>query len=375
MSIQKKDLSQFSTNHDFYPETRLLVTIKSFDLKAIRERYLKNRNKKSNRTGSVNRRETAIGGIAEVTLHQGKLKNLQILTRLPEPRGIDSVRGLTAFSSENKVYLLSNDQIKTIENPWFSYIHTTDIQRSGGNRLLVSSSGFDCIFEYDVEEKNKTFEWFAWENGFDHGMDPETGENLYLTRSGEKAKEYEKQSKRYIHIEDPENQTLPTAKRAAFINSVVYDPTDANGIIATFFHEGAVYKIDRKTSQAKKLLDGLINPHGGMKLDDGRIMGTSTKGGEVVLQSAQAQTRYDFSNIPGKPEFLSDFEWIQNSIYTKEGDILSIDSNRNCFVIFNPDSGYIDFIPYNENWAVQDLIESSASPSERKTLAGLFTSQ
>ena len=371
MKTQKKDLSQFSTNYNFYPETRLLITIKSFDLKAIRERYLKNRNKKSNRTGSVNRRETAIGGIAEVTLHQGKLKNLQILTRLPEPRGIDSVPGLTAFSSENKVYLLSNDQIETIENPWFSYIHTTDIEKPGGNHLLVSSSGFDCIFEYDVEKKNKTFEWFAWENGFNQGMDPKTGDNLFLTRNKGEAQQYKKEGNKYIYIQDPANQVLPTAQRAAFINSVVYDPTDPNAIIATFFHEGAVYKIDRQSGQAKKLLDGLINPHGGMKLTDGPLMGTSTKGGEVVLQDTKGQTRYDFSDIPGKPEFLSDFEWIQNSIVTREGNILAVDSNRNAFVIFHPEKEWIDFIPYDANWAIQDLVPSGLAKSEKKQMMGL----
>ena len=371
MNTYKKDLSQFSTNHNFYPETRLLITIKSFDLKAIRERYLKNRNKKSNRTGSVNRRETAIGGIAEVTLHQGKLKDLQILTRLPEPRGIDSVGGLTAFSSENKVYLLSNDQIETIENPWFSYIHTTDIEKSGGNRLLVSSSGFDCIFEYDVEKKNKTYEWFAWENGFNQGKDPKTGDNLFLTRKKGEAKQYEKEGNKYIYINDPGSQVLPTAQRAAFINSVVYDPGDPQNIIATFFHEGAVYKIDRKSGQATKLLDGLINPHGGMKLDDGRVMGTSTKGGEVVLQDTPGQIRYDFSNIPGKPEFLSDFEWIQNSIVTKEGNILAVDSNRNAFVIFHPEKEWIGFIPYDQNWAIQDLVPSRLAENQKKHMMGL----
>jgi len=371
MNTRKKDLLQFSTNHNFYPETRLLITIKSFNLKAIRERYLKNRNKKSNRTGSVNRRETAIGGIAEVTLHQGKLKDLQILTRLPEPRGIDSVKGLTAFSSENKVYLLSNDQIGTIENPWFSYIHTTDIERPGGKNLLVSSSGFDCIFEYRVPEKHQTFEWFAWENGFNQGMDPKTGEKLYLTRKKEEAQQYEKEGTKHIYINDPANQVLPTAQRAAFINSVVYDPADPNSIIATFFHEGAVYKIDRKSGQAKKLLDGLINPHGGMKLDDGRIMGTSTKGGEVVLQDTKGQTRYDFSNIPGKPEFLSDFEWIQNSIITKEGNILAVDSNRNAFVIFHPEKEWIDFIPYDQNWAIQDLVPAALNEKQKRLIKSL----
>ena len=50
MNINRIDLSKFKVDHHFYPQLELLVTIKSFDLKAVRERYLKNRDKKSNRS-------------------------------------------------------------------------------------------------------------------------------------------------------------------------------------------------------------------------------------------------------------------------------------------------------------------------------------
>ena len=373
MNLNRIDLSKYKKDKNFYPGIRLLVTIKSFDLKAIRERYLKSRNKKSNRTGSISRRETAIGGLAEITIENGKVTHQEIFTKVPEPRGIDSHEHITAFSSENKVHILHGDQLKTLTNPWFSYIHTVDIDRSSEDKLLISSSGFDCIFEYEIYNEQCTYEWFAWENGFDHGIDPETGEKLYLTRNPEIASKYDREDKNYLLIDDPGNQVLPTAKRAAFINSVVYDPTEKDNFIATFFHEGAVYQIDRESGHSKKILDGLNNPHGGMKLQSGKVMGTSTKGGEVVINENNTQYRYDFSKIPGKPEFLSDFEWIQNSIITKQGNIISIDSNRNSFVIFNAEKNLIDFISYDENWAVQDIIENAADTVQLKLLksAGL----
>ncbi|MFW5916406.1 MAG: hypothetical protein ACOCTM_02930 [Bacteroidota bacterium] len=368
MKTNSVDLSAYKKKHSFYPEIRLLITIKSFNLQAIRERYLKSRNKKSKRTGSVNRRETAIGGLAEITLKKGEISHQKIVAKLPEPRGIDSQEDITAFSSENKVHVLYKDHLKTLTNPWFSYIHTVDIDRKEKQKILISSSGFDCIFEYSIISQQKTHEWFAWENGFDHGIDPENGEKLYLTRNKETAAEYEREGKHYILIDDPVNQVLPTAKRAAFIKSVVYDPLDRENIIATFFHEGAVYQIKRNSGKTEKILDGLVNPHGGMKLKSGSIMGTSTKGGEVVIREKEIQYHYDFSRIPGKPDFLSDFEWIQNSIVTREGNILAIDSNRNSFVIFNPEKKLIDFIPYDENWAVQDVIETSADDNQLNIL-------
>jgi hypothetical protein len=377
MSTRQINLSTFQASHSFYKELTLLVTIKSFDLKAIRERYLKNKNKPSNRTGSVNRRKTAIGGVAYIKISKGKIQAVDILTQLPEPRGIDSKQNLTAFSSENKVHVidLPNHRLKTITNPWFSYIHTVDINPDTMDHLLVSSSGFDSIFEYAIGDEKQTYEWFAWENGFDRAVDPETGKNFYLTRNPNKANQLEQEGKSYLLINDPTRQILPTAKRAAFINSVVYDPLDKDSIIATFFHEGAVYQISRSHGHAKRILTGLVNPHGGYKLTEDEIMGTSTKEGKVIKTKGSRQYHYDFSAIPGKPEFLSDFEWIQNSIYTGEGNILSIDSNRNCFVIFNPESGNIDFIPYDENWAVQDIVESSVNPQELKKLAGRFSGE
>ena len=47
-------------------------------------------------------------------------------------------------------------------------------------------------------------------------------------------------------------------------------------------------------------------------------------------------------------------EWLQNS---KINDfIVTIDSDRTSFVIFHRKQLY-DIIPYNDNWAVQDLVE------------------
>ncbi|MFO8234634.1 MAG: hypothetical protein R6U04_04405, partial [Bacteroidales bacterium] len=352
MPIKKNDLTDFKTNNSFYPEIKLLITIKSFDLQAIRERYLKNKNKKSNRTGSVARREVDTGGIAELTIKNGKIIHLEVLTELPEPRGVDSFEEITAFSSENKVYLLDGDSIKAITNPWFSYIHTIDIEKSQKKRMLVSSSGFDSIFEYSIDEQKKTFEWFAWENGFDHGIDPESGEKLFLTRKKAKADQYKAEGKNYLFVSDPVTQTLPTAKRAAFINSVVYDPVDQNNVIATFFHEGAVYEIDRKSGKAIKVLDGLKNPHGGMKLESNRYAGTSTTGGEIVTGNIDNQTKYDFKNLEGKPDFLSDMEWVQNTKII-EGNFVAIDSNRNAFMIINPEKKLLSRVEFDPNWAVQ----------------------
>ena len=361
------DISKYKEDHCFYSKIKLLITIKSFDLQAIRERYLKNKNKKSNRTGSVNRREVARGGIAEITIKEGKIVHSEVLNEFPEPRGVDSYSNVTAFSTENKVHLLQEEALQTISNPWFSYIHTIDVGKGHSKKMLISSSGFDCIFEYSLENTMKTFEWFAWENGFNHGIDPETSEKLFLTRKKEEAEKYEAEGKNYLFISDPEKQTLPTAKRAAFINSVVYDPFDERNVIATFFHEGAVYRIDRNTGNAEKVLGGLNNPHGGMKLEAGTYMGTSTRGGEIVIGNKDKQTRYSFTKLGGKPDFLNDMEWVQNTKLV-DNNFIAIDSNRNAFVIIDPGKELISCVEFNPNWAIQDLVVSHLKENQKQII-------
>ena len=316
------DLSTFKRDKTFYPETKLLITIKSFDLQAIRQRYLKTKNKKSNRAGSVERRSVTEGGLASLVIKKGEIKIQEVLLHLPEPRGIDIQDGVLAISSENKVYIFHDNQITEIENDWFSYIHTVSLKK---DHVLISSSGFDAIFEYNFKTKKQTFEWFAWENGFDHGLNAE-GEKVYLTRDHNKAEELKLKGLKYLYITNPKEQALPTSQRAAFINSVIYDPYDKNKIIATFFHEGCVYSIDMQNGNYKKVLDSLKNPHGGRKLKND-YRATSTTSGEVVLGDLKNNKRYQFQQIEGKPEELSGFEWIQNSVMI-DHFIISIDSNN-----------------------------------------------
>jgi hypothetical protein len=360
------DLSEFKKDNSFYGELKLLISIKSFDLQAIRNRYLSTKDKKSKRTGSFVRREVTEGGVAGVQIKNGKLVNQEVFLKVPEPRGIDIKNNVLAVSSENRVYIIHENGTEIIQDPWFSFIHTIDIR---GSRVLISSSGYDAIFEYDYLTKEKTFEWFAWENGFNHGLDPETGEKLYLTRKIKESTKYKTEGKKHLLISDPENQTLPTSQRAAFINSIVYDPNDENKIIATFFHKGCVYSIDIKSGESTKILDGLKSPHGGKRLNN-EYIATSTTGGSFVTGNLNSNKHYTFQNIEGKSKLLSDFEWIQNSVVSGNL-VVSIDSNRNCFVIFDTEKKLIDLVPFDENYAIQDLVFGSLNPVQKEKLKSI----
>ncbi|MCF8327261.1 MAG: hypothetical protein K9I29_03120 [Bacteroidales bacterium] len=365
MSKQYKNLADFEVNQNFYSRISLMVTIKSFDLQSIRNRYLKTKDKKSKRIGSTERRGIDVGGVAKITIEKGEIVNCEIVAKLKEPRGIDYKGGVLSISSENQVFII-NEDIKVLHDPWFSYIHTVDINPYDFSSILVSSSGFDAFFEYDIKSFHKTFEWFAWENGFDKGVDPETGEEIYLTRKPEIAASFKNKNVPYILINDPQKQVLPTAKRAAFINSVVYDTKNTENIIATFFHEGAVYAIHKTKGTIELCLDEMQSPHGGSRYYN-KFMATNTKGGEVVIGNSKDQDRYTFSSLAGKPDMLSDFEWIQNAIQL-DGNIIAIDSNRNSFVIIQPENKQVDFVSFDSNWAVQDLIQAKPSTEQIELL-------
>lgn len=348
MYRERIDLNSFKREAGFYGELELLATVKNFDLQAIRARYLASKKNKNSRTGSVERRAPALGGILSFSLSEGKIQHQSTLTELKEPRGIASKGELLAFSSENKVYLIEGDEIRLIEDPWFSYIHTVDFN-SAADRLLVSSSGFDLILEYDLTSLERSAEWWAWENGFDKGLDPKTGEQVTLSR-----KEIAGTGPVRL-IQDPLKDSLPTAMRAAFINSVEYDQANEGAYIATFFHEGKVFRIDTYSGKAEAIIQDLKNPHGGTSW--GNVsMATSTRTGEVILQEGDQERSFSFGQLPGKPEELGNEEWIQNSKRLADGSIISIDSNRCSWVIFHPEKELIDIIPYPDNLAVQDLV-------------------
>jgi len=355
------DLNKFERNSSFYSPKAFLITVKSFEMQKIRERYLKSRKRKDGRVGSVERREIARGGLVYIEIENGVISNYEILSFLPEPRGIDVARDMIAVSTENVVHLVKEGGVERIDDPWFSYIHTVQFNHChAADRLLVSSSGFDCIFEYDLNTYKRCWEWFAWEHGFKTGFNPETGKEIILTRGKEEASFLRVTGKDHLYISDPANQTLPTAMRAAFINSVTYDCKERDVLLATFFHEGSVYRINMKDGSTQRILKDMHSPHGGRNYGD-IYMATSTASGELLFSNGNILS---FKDLPGKPEELSELEWLQNS--APFGDcIITIDANRNSFILTDIENRQYDIIHVDPDWAIQDIAEVG---DESKTL-------
>ena len=167
------DLNCFTEDKKCWGTIELLVAVKSFNLHEIRKRYISSQ--KRSKTGSVERREPALGGIVYLKIENSEIIEEKILAKLTEPRGIDFKNGLLALSSENQVFIfdLNKNEIKVIEDNWLSFIHTVKFNTQS-NKILVSSSGVDTIMEFDLQTKKKIWEWLAWKEGYNKGINPKT---------------------------------------------------------------------------------------------------------------------------------------------------------------------------------------------------------
>ncbi len=356
METTSIDISTFDYDPDYFGSRRLLVTIKSFDLQAIRDRYLASKNNKSGRRGYVERREAGTGGIAFLKLHGDRLES-EVLYRMKEPRGVDAKGEKVAIAAKDAVFIFDSGKTYRLRYPWFSYIHTVAFSPQLDNAILVASSGLDCIFEFDYVSGKLLWEWFAWENGFNRSYDAQ-GNEQYLCRTLDHKRALEAEGKPAKLIKNPTASTLPTAQRAAFINSVAYRNDEVNEILATFFHEGKLFSIDRETGGAKAQVADMKSPHGGKHLAKNSWLVTSTATGEVVELRGDHENRFKFHGLDHKAPEMGEAEWLQNSIV--EGDtIITVDSNRNRLVLFDPKARKYAMAAYDSNWAVQDLVSVS----------------
>ena len=109
---EQKDLSLFKEDYNFFGELNLLVTIKSFNLSAIRARYLKSKKSGNNKVGSVERRKVAEGGIAKLTINNKGIVYSEVIKKMPEPRAICQSKEEIYVSSDTEIYSLKNEGIK-----------------------------------------------------------------------------------------------------------------------------------------------------------------------------------------------------------------------------------------------------------------------
>ncbi len=269
---------------------------------------------------------------------------------LPDSRGIATHGDEIYLGSVDRVYHIDagNGTKSILEHPWFAFIHSLQLTENG-EKILVTSPGFDRIIELDTATGAPSWEWVAWDHGYDHSV--ASGKKI-VTRPADSGLD------NAVLISSPKDYPgglgLPPADRAAFPNSATYF-LDNKSILATLFHGGLI-KIDRKTGNVDLVLSDLSHPHGILKYQSGYIVTDTGHGAFLVLdKNLKVAKRVSFINLPGKAKEAQSAEWLQNVAPLNNGLLVAIDSNRASFYILDLDNKLKRRISYDPNWVVQEV--------------------
>ena len=182
-----------------------------------------------------------------------------------------------ALATANSVQLIDMDtgEARLCHNPWLNQAHTVEFSPDG-KKLLVGSSGFDAVFEFDTASGEVVWQWFAWDHGFDRSK-----LGHYVVRSAARCRELAAMGHEVLLVEDPEKYKfgIPTRQKPAHLNSACYD-SDGR-ILVTLFHQGAGYVVDRNTGKAQEVISGLSNPHKLSRRKRGGYFISDTRRGKV----------------------------------------------------------------------------------------------
>lgn len=349
MQTVRYDVAEFEEDPKHFRRVELLLAVKSFDLQAIRSRYLESRSR--GRVGSVGRRKPALGALVHLVVEDGRVVFLDIVGRLTEPRGVDACEGKIAVASDDQIYVFNEmGNPQAFRSPWMSYVHTVRFN-STGERVIAASSGVDAVLEVSLSSGGISWEWFAWEHGFSIGQNPVTGEKHFLTRRRHEAEWMESRGWRVVLMNDAREDVLPTALRSAFVNSAEY--TEEGSVLATLFHQGRVIEIAPDASEWRTVMNGMSMPHGGTRYASG-VMATDTGNGRVICEADGKRTEFDFSRLEGKPEPLKDLEWIQFARFNGDA-LVAVDANRTSLSFVDATARKRMSVAHDERWAVQEF--------------------
>jgi WD40 repeat protein len=288
-----------------------------------------------------------------------------------EPYGVHANRSQMALATAQSVQLINMDtgDSRLCHNPWLNQGHTVEFSPDG-KKLLVGSSGFDTVFEFDVESEEVVWQWFAWDHGFDQSK-----LGHYVVRSEAKYKLLRAMGHDVLLVDDPEKYPfgIPTRQKPAHLNSACYD-SDGK-ILVTLFHQGAGYVIDRKTGEAKEVISGLSNPHKLSRRKRGGYFISDTKGGRVIFLDEKYRPEYEvslagMSGIVRSPQ-LSEF--LQNTTELREDLFACIDIHRSSLWLIDVKRRRYRRIKFPVEWSVHDV--ASVGPVLDRRIGNLASTQ
>jgi hypothetical protein len=284
-----------------------------------------------------------------------------------EPYCIDVFDNLMALCGGNYVEVLDmgTGVKRSLTHPWLRQAHSVQFSRDG-RRLLVSSSGFDAIFEFDVATGKTCWEWFAWDNGFAQSR---LGE--YYVRTRERAEQLAAMGHKVILVDDPSRHELgiPTRFCPVHINGAFYDPDE--NVFLTMFQQGAAIRVDKTTGEATSIASELINPHKFHPRSGGGHYVADTRRGELLLldNDFEVERRVSLSGAPGEVRSATLTEFLQSVSELDDGLFACVDIHRSTLWLIDVDAKRYRGITFPREWSVHD-IALDPCPRTMKDLVG-----
>jgi len=269
-----------------------------------------------------------------------------------EPYGMDASRNKMALATAKSVQLINMDtgEARLCRNPWLNQGHTVEFSPDG-KKLLVGSSGFDAVFEFDTETGEVVWQWFAWDHGFDRSK-----LGHYIVRSEARRKALAAMGHEVLLVEDPEKYPfgIPTRQKPAHLNSAHYD--SHGRVLVTLFHQGAGYIIDRNTGEAKEVISGLLNPHKLSRRKRGGYFISDTKGGKLIFLDEKYRPEYEvaLAGTPGVARSAQLSEFLQNATELREDLFACIDIHRSSLWLIDVKRRRYRGIKFPVEWSVHD---------------------
>jgi hypothetical protein len=353
VQVGEIDVASFRRSPDLIDGLDIYLVVKSCDQRVRRRRLIER--KSQGAIGRISRRPVADGLLVRAIIRKTDRIDFATATSATvfrEPRDLlqigDGRRYLTEIGRVVEIGA-TDDVVRAFINPYFGFLHSLDLAPDGRHCLVVSS-GYDAIFEIDLETGKTTWEWFGWEHGFDKRAD-----NVHLTRKVENAAEFEAKKVPYVFVDaiDYGEQGLVTAGRAMHASGAHY-ASGGDEILVTLGQRACAIAIDRSTGHARTVVQGLRQlPHGMTRFDDGWII-TNTTAGEIWFLDSNYRVCSILSvrNLPGKPAEAEGHEWLQTSMPVDRDLLVSVDANRGLIAIA-PERRLVGTYPVDEDWSVQ----------------------
>ena len=252
---------------------------------------------------------------------------------------------------------------KQIKSPWFAQIHSLDASPDG-RRLLVTSSGFDALIEFAIDDGALQWTWFAFEHEFGASSSP-----WRVSRSQTDVEDLRRHGLRALLVEDPHKHAgfgLPTQYRS-HLNDARY--IDQRRIAATLAQLGHAVILDRQTERPEIVLTGLQAPHGFVPMQDGFVICDTQRGRMLQLDKRfNVRRQIYLSGLGGVTNRRIDgVEWLQGAAHLRDDLFLLIDGARDCIWLIDVASRKYRKIAHSDRWRVHRVVPVRSQNSRRFT--------